>query len=285
MHLPERGAELDRVGAHRAAISVDPVVVTVKPDDGDAVEIVREALAKISVPAGAEVYMGGDIGRKRDLSSFWPLVKMPGLNLLTTPIVVRLKNQKFKKQREVVSLLMDTLGVRRHCQDSTGIGAQLAEELQDSYGEERIEKVDFTLAVKEDLAVRTKRLFEDRGIQIPDNRDITASIHAVKKFATAAGNFRFDAARTDAGHADDFWSLSLSALAASNPAQIGMANQAMPAGAFQPERQGIMSRVARDVAEVARTGIITGTSRREERRSTTPLKLTSSISPRRAPKR
>ena len=131
-----------------------------------------------------------------------------------TAALASMRGRKFKEQRVIAEFLMDQLGVGRLCQDSTGIGAQLAEEMQDKYGANRVEPVNFTFQVKEDLATRTRRRFEDGAIKIPDDRNVQAGIHAVKKFPTAAGHFRYDSARTDAGHADEFWGLSLSFMAA-----------------------------------------------------------------------
>jgi phage FluMu gp28-like protein len=90
---------------------------------------------------------------------------------------------------------------------------QLAEELQEKYGTSRVEAVTFNLAVKEDLAVRTRRAYEEQSIRIPDESNLRGAIHAVRKIPTTAGNFRFDADRTEAGHADEFWAQSLALLA------------------------------------------------------------------------
>jgi phage FluMu gp28-like protein len=93
---------------------------------------------------------------------------------------------------------------------------QMAEELQTKYGTWRVEPVTFSLPVKEDLAVRSKRVYEDSTIRIPDDRNLRGAIHAVRKIPTAAGNIRFDADRTEAGHADEFWAQALALLAGDN---------------------------------------------------------------------
>jgi len=103
--------------------------------------------------------------------------------------------------------------VRRCCIDATGIGAHMAETLEREFGA-RVEPVVFTAAVKEDLAFRTKRRMEARLSLLPDTREIRRAFSAVKKFVTPSGNLRFDAARTEAGHADEFWAKALADLAA-----------------------------------------------------------------------
>jgi phage FluMu gp28-like protein len=103
--------------------------------------------------------------------------------------------------------------VRRACIDSTGMGAPLAESLEREFGP-RVEPVNFTAAVKEDLAYRVRRRMEQRLDVIPEDREIARAFGAVKKLVTVAGNTRFDAERTDLGHADEFWAKALADLAA-----------------------------------------------------------------------
>ena len=103
--------------------------------------------------------------------------------------------------------------IRRCAVDASGLGLMLAEELEARWGA-RVEPVTFTSAVKEDLAVRVKRLLEERRLLLPYDPVIRASLAAVKRYVTPAGNIRFDADRTDAGHADHFWALALALSAA-----------------------------------------------------------------------
>ena len=103
--------------------------------------------------------------------------------------------------------------IRRACIDATGIGAHIAETLAREFGP-RVEPVVFTAAVKEDLAFRTKRRMEARLTLLPDTREIRRAFSAVKKYITPSGNLRFDAVRTEAGHADEFWAKALADLAA-----------------------------------------------------------------------
>jgi len=106
--------------------------------------------------------------------------------------------------------------IRRACIDSTGMGAPLAESLQQEFGP-RVEPVMFTAAVKEDMAYRVRRRMEQRLDLIPDTPQIARAFGAVKKLVTLAGNTRFDAERTDLGHADEFWAKALADLAAEQP--------------------------------------------------------------------
>lgn len=168
--------------------------------------------ATLVMPSGIiparQMFAGYDVGRRRDLSILWFLEPV-GTKKITRAVITMAK-MKFRDQRAKIDTLMAF--VRRMCVDGTGIGMQMGEELAEDYPGQ-IEPVMFTSASKEDMAVRTKRNFEDVALLIPNDVQVRRSIKSVKKITTAAGNPRFDADRTDKGHADEFWGLSLALLA------------------------------------------------------------------------
>jgi phage FluMu gp28-like protein len=144
------------------------------------------------------------------------------LRVAVARLVRTFSNTPFAEQlafaRELLSLPGpdDRPLVRRACLDATGMGAPLAESLEREFGP-RVEPVTFTAAVKEDLAFRVKRRMEQRLDLIPEAPEIARAFGAVKKLVTVAGNTRFDAERTDLGHADEFWAKALADLAAERP--------------------------------------------------------------------
>jgi phage FluMu gp28-like protein len=186
-----------------------------------------------------------DIGRRRDLTVLWLLevendLASPESRIYWTRGVFVLERTPFSQQRATLDAFLahrlsaslescensfeeesprsSGYAVRRCAIDASGLGAMLAEELQQRWGS-RVEPVTFTLAVKEDLAVRVKRLLEDGRLRIPADPAVRAALAAVKRIVTPAGNVRFDADRTErAGHADHFWALALALLAADQPA-------------------------------------------------------------------
>ena len=199
----------------------------------------------------SEFYLGIDIGRHHDRTVFWvdqvngavpePQVADGGRGEATprpyggrAPLgptaqktaVARLvrtfSNTPFAEQVDFARQLLSLPGpdgrplVRRACIDSTGMGAPLAESLEREFGP-RVEPVTFTAAVKEDMAYRVKRRMEQRLDLIPEAPEIARAFGAVKKLVTVAGNTRFDAERTDLGHADEFWAKALADLAAEQP--------------------------------------------------------------------
>ncbi len=176
-------------------------------------------------------YIGVDIGRKRDLTVLWLLEvespqAPPEARTYLTRGVQTLDRQPFAQQRAVLDALLALRGeseishlrfeIQRCAVDATGLGAMLAEELATRWGA-RVEPIVFTGAVKEALAVRVKRLLEERRLKIPYDPAIRAALGAIKRYVTPAGNVRFDAERTDAGHADHFWALALALHAAEEP--------------------------------------------------------------------
>jgi phage FluMu gp28-like protein len=168
-------------------------------------------LPQYFVPRG-ELYLGGDIGRRKDLTVFVLLEKIGDVYWVRA--IIRMRGKSFAEQRAVAEGLMDSLPIRRLCQDASGLGMQLAEELATKYGTSRVEGITFNMAVKEDMAVRTRRNFEQMTIRTPEDRNLRTAIHSIRRIPTAAGHFRFDAERSEAGHADEFWALSLALLAA-----------------------------------------------------------------------
>ena len=162
---------------------------------------------------GGPLYLGVDIGRKRDLTVLW-LWERVG-DVFWTRAVEELRGQKFSHQRETLFSLLTTPGLARCCIDATGLGMQLAEEAVEAFGSYRAEAITFTPAVKSDLAFGLRRQVEDRRVRIPSLASVHNAWHSVRKVTTTAGNIRYDAERTEAGHADHFWAAALGLHAAS----------------------------------------------------------------------
>ena len=167
--------------------------------------------------AGVEpIYLGTDIGRRRDLTVLWLAVEVDGT--LRTLAVIAMAKQPYWIQLRVLCHLLALPGMRRACLDTTGIGDGLSEAAQERFGEWRVERIGFTVQAKEALAGAIKQRVEDRAAVIPAEATIRTSLHAVKRIQTSTGHFRFDAEREEKiGHADHFWALALCCQAASSP--------------------------------------------------------------------
>ena len=154
-----------------------------------------------------DLYLGGDIGRVNDLTVFWIVQAVSEFR--PTVHIAMLKNRPFDEQEARLYELLALPRLRRACIDNTGIGRQLVERAQKRFGEYKVEAVNFTLSVKEELAYPLRAGFEDRSVRIPDDQAIIAHHRAIKKETTAAGNVRFAADAGPDGHADYFWAHAL----------------------------------------------------------------------------
>jgi phage FluMu gp28-like protein len=162
---------------------------------------------------GRELYVGVDVGRKRDLTVIWVLERLG--DVLYTRAVVELEKKRKSDQEAILWPWIAQAG--RTCIDATGLGIGWVDDAQDRFGEQRVEGVTFTPAVKEALAYPVRGKMEDRTLRIPYRPQIRADLRQVTKSVTAAGNVRFTAERTADGHADRFWALALALHAASTP--------------------------------------------------------------------
>lgn len=162
-----------------------------------------------------DLYLGMDIGRKKDLTCIWVLEKY-NRHLYTRHFEV-IEKQPFRFQKQRLYELLKHPNMRRGCIDATGIGMNLAEDAQLDFGQRKVESVTFTANVKEDLATTLKPEFEDRHITIPSDHLIREDLHAIKKVVTSSGNIRFDVSSSfKESHADRFWALALARHAVSD---------------------------------------------------------------------
>ena len=178
-------------------------------------EAEEQSLTHDDPPAGKDLYAGVDIGRKRDLTVFWAFENVGGI--LISRKIIEISKAAFSTQREIIFNAIKALNPHRVCFDATGLGMQLAEEAVQTFGAYRIEAVTFNNRVKEDMATTARRRFEDHQFRIPVDKKIREDLHSVKRIVTSAGNIRFDAERSEDGHADRFWALALAAHAATAP--------------------------------------------------------------------
>jgi len=150
-----------------------------------------------------EYFLGGDIGREKHLTVFWIWERVG--DVLVCRKIVKLHKTPYHVQEQCAADLLSNHNILRACLDATGIGDMLVEALQNKFGTYRVEKIKFTGPIKEHLASLVRGQMEDKRLRVPAGRAIRESFHSVRKTVTAAGNIRFDAASTDAGHADEFW--------------------------------------------------------------------------------
>lgn len=212
-------AERERWLAEERAACVDENIwlqeyCCVPVDENDAFltwDLIRpcedEKAGNPELAGNGKFYVGNDIARRKDLWIAWVLEEVG--DVLWTREVSTLKNATFAAQDAELDRIVDQYRPVRICMDQTGMGEKPVEDAKARYGEYRVEGVPFTGPSKQELAFGLRRKFEDRQTRIPADQDIRRAHHAVKKTTTVAGNIRFDADRTDKGHADEFWAHAL----------------------------------------------------------------------------
>lgn len=152
------------------------------------------------------LFAGIDIGRHNDLTSFYLIEQIGGMNFTRK----RIDLQKMSFSNQEALLYPWAQHCRRVCVDNTGLGMQFAERMQERFGKYKVEGVTFSGPAKEEMAYPVRTAFEDGAIRIPFGDDaLMKDLRAIRKETTAAGNVRFSADRGDDGHADRFWSLAL----------------------------------------------------------------------------
>jgi phage FluMu gp28-like protein len=158
------------------------------------------------------LYIGVDVGRDHDLTVIWILQRVG--DVCHTRAVITLQAETFDAQEHALYAWLQSPAVRRCCIDQTGIGRQFAERAGARYGKYKVEGVQFTMPVKDELAYPVRAAFEDRTLRIPSDAKIRSDLRAIRKETTASGNVRFTADRGKNGHSDRFWALALALHAA-----------------------------------------------------------------------
>jgi phage FluMu gp28-like protein len=163
----------------------------------------------IYTTADEPAYGGLDIGRVADLTCL--VVVRVGADGIAR--VVHIETLKRTDSTDLDRLAYDacvTWGVKRLCIDSTGMGSFPAADIKRRYGQQRVECVDFTMNSKEDMATSLKGHLFARTLKLPpDAAELRRDLCSLRRLVTSAGNIRYDAPQTAAGHADRAWALAL----------------------------------------------------------------------------
>lgn len=155
------------------------------------------------------LYLGYDVARRRDAAVIYAI----GNNLQSGKKIsladIEMRNTPFEEQIGTLRAIIHALSPVRCCMDQTGMGEPICERLQREFGEARIEGIPFTNEIKGILAVNVKRGLENREFLLPNSQAFHLQIHSIRQMTTLVGKFRYDAERTEKGHADSFWAWAL----------------------------------------------------------------------------
>lgn len=171
------------------------------------------------------IHAGFDVGRVRDLSVL-VLVAVHRrvawvLAVLTWP------RTRFADQRKGLAKAREIYQWESLHIDETGLGAQLAEELAEEWGEDEVKRVRFTPLVKEQLATRAYRFLSADRLRLPRNREgrlLRDEGAAVRRVVSAAGHVLYEAPRTSEGHGDRWTALTLALAGCGEPSTIRLVN-------------------------------------------------------------
>ncbi len=191
--------------------------------------------------ARGELFLGGDIGRNRDISVF-AVIEREGLSRRIIAML-RMSGMRLPAQQTQLDMVCALPKYRKCCIDMTGIGLGLVEYAQEKWGDYRVQGINFsttepisdriraegrkteTARVTEIMATDLLGVFEDRTITIEVELDIEAvdDLRKPEKMTSPGGRVSIAAVRDEAGHADHFWAFALAIRAAgagTGPAQF-----------------------------------------------------------------
>jgi phage FluMu gp28-like protein len=162
---------------------------------------------------------GYDVARNHDLICMGLVEHVYNIKILRMFLV--LENMRFWVQKKLACACLDHPKVIRGCIDSTGLGMQMGEELQEKYGVYRVEPINFATGnIRNEMAFDLYKDFDNRKILIPNLIELRDDLHMIKRVVTETGAIRLKAENDQdskaGGHADRFWFLSLANYAAKN---------------------------------------------------------------------
>ena len=197
--------------------------------------------ASLSRMAGAEgdLFLGGDIGRQRDITVFVVLERLGPTKRVIA--LLRLAGLRLPQQQTHLDRVCGLPRFRQACLDMTGLGLGLVEYAQAKHGDYKVQGVNFatteavsnrlqaegrkaaTARVTELMATELLSCFEDRSLEIGVELDHEAreDLRKPEKITSPGGRVSIAATRDEAGHADHFWALALAVRASSNADPVG----------------------------------------------------------------
>ena len=108
---------------------------------------------------------------------------------------------EFRDQFKEAASMIRALNLRKFCVDATGLGMQLAEDLQREFGA-IVEPITFTNQNKVEMFNGLKKGFSDGTCLIPDDPDLKKEFQSIKR-VISANSISYQADRDDSGHADN----------------------------------------------------------------------------------
>jgi phage FluMu gp28-like protein len=141
-------------------------------------ETITPLIAKMD--PGKLSYFGDDFARNNDLSVM-AVGQYDDMATLIVPFIIEMRNVPFREQKAVRSFVIEHLPIfAKANMDGRGNGQQMAEELGDDFGHDRIEAIKATQATYLTGFPRLKGRIEDRTILIPWAEGVIDDLRLIK---------------------------------------------------------------------------------------------------------
>jgi phage FluMu gp28-like protein len=122
---------------------------------------------------------------------------------------VQATKEKYDRQLEWISKLINSFKPVKVLVDETGLGRPLLDALEAEFAT-RVEGVIFSYGVKEKLLLNTRNLLEEGRLVLPDHRVLKDQLHGMEKEVTEEGRPKYVGKRTETDWLDDHaWALFL----------------------------------------------------------------------------
>lgn len=175
-------------------------------------DLLISAIDDYDLPSDTENYIGIDIGRHNDNTVIAIISKIGNIYFLKN--LEALKEKNFDEQYKIINqIIYDANPVKIYI-DKTGIGMQLAEDLERNYVQ--AEGLMFTNNIVNELIVNAKKLFETRKFKIYDDKKLISDFHSITRAVSRANKVSYKTERTAEGHGDRAWAVMLGLLAGKN---------------------------------------------------------------------
>jgi phage FluMu gp28-like protein len=192
--IPSRGSGtyMARATIEAACSKLYPVIRLTCPKGHELADLewrdswIAEWLAETIVPLIAKMdpgklsYFGDDFARNNDLSVM-AVGQYDDMATLIVPFIIEMRNVPFREQKAVRSFVIEHLPIfAKANMDGRGNGQQMAEELGDDFGHDRIEAIKATQATYLTGFPRLKGRIEDRTILIPWAEGVIDDLRLIK---------------------------------------------------------------------------------------------------------
>jgi len=152
--------------------------------------------------------LGVDVARKLDIHGYVVAEELGGRYVVRVVDRHSDGDKSWESRDARLDSYMAWPNIRRAMIDATGIGDKYVYDAQKRWGF-RVVGIQFNNTIKAELAEDVARLMESGKIVIPDHEQLKRHIAAIARGYTPTGLVKYDADRSEDGHADLFWSFAL----------------------------------------------------------------------------